>query len=644
MRPLRGVSHPHHEFAVLCLCLILLLGAEFLGVFGGLNRSLYDLSFRLRGPAPADRSIVIAALDDQSLIKFGRWPIQRTHYSRLLDAFSEARAVGLDVILSEATEDDQGLAEAVRRHGRVVLTAAIRKGLDVEPPLAPLADVPRGHVYVEPGTDGIVREVFHTIRAPGAVLSSFSSLLYERARGAAMTSAAIPPLPEGSKALFQRDGMLIDFYGPPGTYDLISAADIEAGLYPPRFFKDKIVLVGVTAAGLEDRLMIPFTGDRNTMPGVEIHAHILNNLLDGRRITPLGRGALWPLVFLGGILFYAFLRRRSDGVTALAWGVSLALIAAAAFILFSRLEIWIHPELLLTVSILVFVLAYVFRLNEAAHRLDGKYLTLNARLGWPLSGERPSVQETGLAGFLSSRGIQAKISRLLKAEQAYEGVLEETVRRRTEDLSKALDIINQMSNEMIVRLMKAVESKERGTGEHITRIGMYAKKVAEFLGLPSDQVELISFASSMHDLGKIGIPDEILLKDRGLSREEYEIMKEHTRIGENILSHSVHPKIRIAASIALNHHEKWNGAGYPQGLRGPDIPFEARIVAICDQYDSLRSPRPYKDSFNHEKTLRIILEGDGRTSPEHFDPDILKAFLDLAPFFKEIYDRNLSLA
>jgi len=643
MRPIRAFPKPPREFAALCLCLILLLTAEFLGVFGGLNRSLYDLSFRLRGLVPADRTILIAAIDDQALMKLGRWPIRRSYYARLLDALTEARAVGLDVILTEPSDDDRELADAIRRHGRVVLSAAIQKGLEIELPLAPLADVPRGHVYVEPGTDGIVREVFHTIRASGAVLPSLSSLVYERVRGTALNRAAIPLIPKGTKTLIQRDGMFIDFYGPPGTFESISVGDILSGLYPPSFFRDKVVLVGVTAAGLEDRRMVPFTGDRNAMSGVEIHAHILNNLLDGRRIRPFGRSLLWPAVFFGGLLFFIVLRRRSDGMSTLLWAASLALVAGGAFVLFSKLEIWIHPGLLISVSTLAFIAAYVFRLDEAAHKLDGKYQTLNARLGWPLAGSRAAGRETGLAGFLSSRGIQAKIGRLLHAEQAYEGVLEDTVRRRTEELSKALLMINQMSNEMILRLMKAVESKERGTGEHISRIGLYSKKIAEFLGLAGDHVDMISFASSMHDLGKIGIPDRILLKDSGLSREEFSIMKEHTRIGENILSHSVHPKIRISAAIALNHHEKWNGKGYPQGLRGSDIPLEARIVAICDQYDSLRSVRPYKASFDHEKALRIILEGDGRTSPEHFDPDVLKAFLELAPVFKEIYDHHPSL-
>jgi putative two-component system response regulator len=143
----------------------------------------------------------------------------------------------------------------------------------------------------------------------------------------------------------------------------------------------------------------------------------------------------------------------------------------------------------------------------------------------------------------------------------------------------------------------------------------------------------------MHDLGKIGIPDTILLKAAALTEAEFTVMKEHTRIGESILSRSGHPKIQMSAAIALNHHEKWNGEGYPRGLRGIEIPAEARIVAICDQYDSLRSERPYKPAMSHDIVLRVLIDGDGRTKPEHFDPDVLRAFIKKAEEFREIFDR-----
>jgi putative two-component system response regulator len=190
----------------------------------------------------------------------------------------------------------------------------------------------------------------------------------------------------------------------------------------------------------------------------------------------------------------------------------------------------------------------------------------------------------------------------------------------------------------ILKLTMVAEYKDDETAAHIRRVGHYCHQMAKYLGWSEEEQETILYSSPMHDIGKVGIPLEILLKTTKLTAEEFALVKTHTLIGADILHGSKSKYLRMAETIALTHHERWDGTGYPQGLKGEEIPMAGRIMNIVDQYDALRSRRPYKFPLGHDVVVGIIVEGDGRTFPEHFDPGLRKSFIELAPVFKDIFE------
>jgi len=201
----------------------------------------------------------------------------------------------------------------------------------------------------------------------------------------------------------------------------------------------------------------------------------------------------------------------------------------------------------------------------------------------------------------------------------------------------ALKDMKNTTFEVLRALSRAAGFRDNETGEHIMRIGLGSHNLAMEMGLPREFCENILYASPMHDIGKIGIRDSVLLKEGPLTDEEFEEMKRHTIIGTEILSESKSGLMGMAREIALNHHEKWDGTGYPSGKRGMDIPLSARIVMLVDTYDALRSVRPYRNGCSHENAIKIITEGDGRVMPGHFDPDLLRVFLALQDEFDRIF-------
>lgn len=197
----------------------------------------------------------------------------------------------------------------------------------------------------------------------------------------------------------------------------------------------------------------------------------------------------------------------------------------------------------------------------------------------------------------------------------YNQSLEQKVRERTRELEEA-------QIEILERLARAAEYRDDETGRHAHRVGWNSALLAQAIGLPATQVELIRRAAPLHDVGKIGIPDHILLKPGKLTPEEFEIMKAHTTIGAKILSGSQFALLQLAQEIAHAHHERWDGSGFPQGLRGEAIPLEARIVAVADAFDAMTSNRPYRRALTWDETWEVLWEGAG----SQWDERLVEAF------------------
>lgn len=239
---------------------------------------------------------------------------------------------------------------------------------------------------------------------------------------------------------------------------------------------------------------------------------------------------------------------------------------------------------------------------------------------------RQDALEVGAKDFLTKPfdhwEVLLRIRNMLETRYYYKqqiargDILEERVRERTSELRDA-------QLEIVRRLGRAGEFRDNETGEHVIRMSKVSEILARGLGLDNERCELILHASPMHDVGKIAIPDAILLKPGSLDAEEWEIMKTHTTVGVEIMGEHQSDVIRLAAELALNHHERWDGTGYPNGLSGEDIPLSARIASVSDVYDALMSKRPYKEPWEEAKAVAFIQDGAGT----QFDPGVVEVFM-----------------
>jgi putative two-component system response regulator len=247
--------------------------------------------------------------------------------------------------------------------------------------------------------------------------------------------------------------------------------------------------------------------------------------------------------------------------------------------------------------------------------------------------DRVKALEAGADDFLNKpvdkTELRARVQSLVKVKACndhmrnYQKELEAEVAKRTKQLRQAFKKLKEVSLESICHLCRAAEYKDENTGDHIRRMSHYTSAVARKMGLNKQTGENLLYTVPMHDVGKIGIPDHILLKPGKLNDKEWEIMKQHTIIGAQILGGSDGKFNKLAQTIALSHHEKWDGSAYPKGLKGSKIPLVGRITAIADVFDALTSRRPYRiKPFSLEEAFNYIKKERGR----HFDPEVVDAF------------------
>ncbi|MFP4563294.1 MAG: HD domain-containing phosphohydrolase [Spirochaetia bacterium] len=248
-----------------------------------------------------------------------------------------------------------------------------------------------------------------------------------------------------------------------------------------------------------------------------------------------------------------------------------------------------------------------------------------------LSGKKTSREDEARGLLMGGADFIAKPTTLnvLRARVKSHVTLKKLLDRRTESIYEA-------QKEIVYSLAAAAEFKDYETGSHIKRLSLYSRELARLAGMEAERVETIALASPMHDVGKIGIPDHILLKPGKLDQGEWEIMQSHTLIGEKILSASTSVLLETAKTIAVSHHERYDGQGYPHGLAGEAIPIEGRITAVCDVFDALTSERPYKRAWTDTEALEELERARGT----HLDAELVDHFVKNFEVFVRIRRRN----
>ena len=443
-----------------------------------------------------------------------------------------------------------------------------------------------GFFNISPDRDGILRRVPLIIEHKGRFYPSLALATLMRALNSnevllktGRSGAESLSLNKTTIPLTEKGNMLIRFRGGEKTVDYVSAADILSDRTPKGRIHGKIVFVGTSASGLKEFKSTPFDP---VFPGVEVHATVVDNILKKDFLSrPKWAQGLESLLVLGlGILSVFILAWVGAGWSLFLLGTMGAGIWQTSVWAFQGGGVFISPVLPLMVL---------------------------------------------LCNFF-----------LMTFAKFWQG--EQRVRERTRELA----MVQEATIESMASL---VETRDPETGGHIKRTQNYIRLLAEYLKahpefssfLDDETIDLLCKSAPLHDIGKVGVSDKILLKPADLTTDEFEEMKQHTVYGRDAIL-SAERKLgnisflRLAREMTYTHHEKWDGTGYPEGLKGNQIPVAGRLMALADSYDALTSKRAYKQQLSHEEAVRIIIEEEG----SHFDPAVVEAFLNVNESFRQI--------
>jgi CHASE2 domain-containing sensor protein len=532
------------------------------GALDALENASIDRRFEARG-AQSPSDVVVVAIDDVTFSRLDlQWPFPRSWHGKAVDALHRAgaREIVYDVQFTEPTKPREDFA---------LYRAIKRAGGAV---LATTEADARGHSMVLGGDENLARAdaVAAAANLPEEERGVIRRFTWSKNDMDTLAVAVAKRLDHPvNPSAFEPGGSYIDYRGPKGTIPTYSFSALVNGQIDPRELRGKIVVVGATAPALQD--LHATSAGNELMSGPEIQANAIWTLMHG---LPLRTAPEWLnlLAIFALALIVPLLALRIRAIFA-------ALAAPAAGI------------------------AYVV-LAEVAFE-HGTIIAVVAPLG----------------GLLLAAVATVVVSHLLETiRRQHAGELnrrlEEEVRIRTSEL-RATEL------EVIQRLGHAVESRDEETGDHIGRMSELCHRLALAAGLDPEEAEILRHASAMHDVGKIAIPDAILGKPGPLTDAEWEVMKSHTTIGADLLAGSRSPLVQMGEVIARTHHERWDGSGYPAGLAGEDIPLVGRICAVCDVFDALTSPRPYKHAWTVDDALTEIAAQSGR----HFDPRLAALLL-----------------